>query len=498
MQYESSTATHFDSPPGSGTSHTVHHGIPGGFVKASSLLLHDNGKEPWYEVLLLRCKKCAYTKVAGCYCLDTATNESSSRSLQRNFENHARKKDLPPAFPRNVSADGNTENQPQMSHFTPHPAFHSESPKSELSLCTVPILDHLNAVDCSHFQCRSGECTTFHMKSRGCSACLATSVDMQLVQVALQRSEMKFAIDGFCKDFGGEIRHTILHCEHCLAIGFSGLGDRLTVIHTENDGGYEIKHLFWSSKTKKSMSKTSWDHTFVHKGKCPLKSSTPKLMESRLRLVDLQNAYCGLSNSVSVDFVSEKVQENQDNRVYQREKWRNLIENRLRQATTEDAVQSTLHQMIKFVLVNKFQPCSSYIYNIPVHRLKKYIVEKMKNKYHEVATFGMWKDNVRKKVGILLRVIRVLISSSNKLLYNPVKNSQLNTQKDLACSSFTKADINCKNTAMLGTESQKQCDPGKVSQGPIETRSLNAVMTAAKEMSEMAILEALKSGVHQN
>lgn len=487
MQYESNTATHFDSPPASGTGHGVHHANVGGFVKASSLLLKDSKKEPWYEVPLLRCKKCTYTKVAGCYCLDLATNDSSfNKSLHRNFESHVQEKD----FPRGTGASQNTNNQPSTCLFTPHPMFHSKSPKSELSLCTVPILDHLNAVDYSHFQCRSGECNTFHMKSRGCSACLAPSNDIQVIKVALQRSEIKYAIDGFCKDFGGEIRHTILRCEHCLAIGFPGLGDRLTIIHTEDDGGYEIKHSFWSSKTKKPMSKTSWDHAFGHKANCPMKTSTPRLLESRVRLNDLQKVYYSLSNSVSADFLSEKIQENQDHRSYQRKLWCALTKTKLRQATTDDAVQSVLHQMIEFVLTNKFQPCSSFIYDLPVHALKKYIVGELKSKYQDLARCGMWKDKVRKDVGVLLRVIRALITSSYQLIYNPVSSPQSNTQENLACSNSTEAQISGKHMSSFVTETKKRSGENKFLQTSIKTRNMEAVMTAAKEMSEIAILEA--------
>ena len=129
-----------------------------------------------------------------------------------------------------------------------------------------------------------------------------------------------------------------------------------------------------------------------------MKTSTPRLLESRIRLNDLQKVYYSLGNSVSADFLSEKIQENRDNRIYQRKLWHELIKTKLRQATTDDAVQSVLHQMIEFVLTNKFQPCSSFIYNLPVHTLKKYVVGELKSKYHELATCGMWKDKVRRRL----------------------------------------------------------------------------------------------------
>ena len=221
-----------------------------------------------------------------------------------------------------------------------------------------------------------------------------------------------------------------------------------------------------------------------------MKTSTPRLLESRVRLNDLQKVYYSLSNSVSADFLSEKIQENRDNRIYQRKLWHELIKTKLRQATTDDAVQSVLHQMIEFVLTNKFQPCSSFIYNLPVHTLKKYVVGELKSKYHELATCGMWKDKVRKKVGVLLRIIRVLINSSYKLIYDPVKNPRSNTQENLACSNSTEAQISGKHMSSFVTETKKRSGENKFLQTSIKTRNMEAVMTAAKEMSEIAILEA--------
>ena len=221
-----------------------------------------------------------------------------------------------------------------------------------------------------------------------------------------------------------------------------------------------------------------------------MKSSTPRLLESRVRLNDLQKVYYSLRNSVSADFLSEKLQENQDNRSYQRKLWCALTKTKLRQATTDDAVQSVLHQMIEFVLTNKFQPCSSFIYDLPVHALKKYIVGELKSKYQDLARCGMWKDKVRKDVGVLLRVIRALITSSYQLIYNPVSSPQSNTQENLACSNSTEAQISGKYMSFFGTEAKKRSGENKFLQTSMKTRNMEAVMTAAKEMSEIAILEA--------
>ena len=76
-----------------GSSHGVHHANVGGFVKASSLLLKDCKKEPWYEVPLLRCKSVHIPKLLVATAWTWQPTRAVSKSLHRNFENHVRERD---------------------------------------------------------------------------------------------------------------------------------------------------------------------------------------------------------------------------------------------------------------------------------------------------------------------------------------------------------------------------------------------------------------------
>ena len=51
------------------------------------------------------------------------------------------------------------------------------------------------------------------------------------------------------------------------------------------------------------------------------------------------------------------------------------------------------------------------------------MVEKLKLKHRELSQQNMWNENVRKKCGILLRIIRAFVISSNFKLCNPLPSS---------------------------------------------------------------------------
>ena len=522
----------------------------GGFVKASSLLLTDYEEEAFYDVALLKCENCTYTRVAGCYCLDDNSSVNNLKNIHNNFKIHEQKQN--PSLmesKRQVEQGhkhGNNKNgiltpitMTKTPKFIPHPMFHAKNDnyKSELSLCTIPVLNNLNQANKMHLQCRSGQCNTIQMKNTGCPACLSPSENIKIMKVALQKSEIKYALDGFHKDFGGEILHTVLHCSHCSALGFPGVADKLTTIHVEHDGSYEIKHSFWCSKTNKPMSKTSWNGAFGHKQSCPMKNKTPNLIETRLRLDDLKIIFNSFNYSISNNYIEEKLKENKSYRANQRQVWMKMVKN-LTNGKNDDEILEILNKMIYFILENKFQLYSSYIYDIPILNLKQQIVEKLKLKHRELSQQNMWNEKVRKKCGILLRIIRAFVNSSNFKLCNPLpsslplislKSSILHINKQIDDSTKTlndhpseeKGEIskkkkttttsndtnnkvwmaysesnnnnNDKNNTMKNTQEEEHKTMSNieiVQQDLIRARTVEAALNAAKEISEMAISKA--------
>ena len=102
IMQNSTTATHFASPSINGSEEQYWGGgteewdskyqspnnisspstTSGGFVKASSLLLTDYEEEAFYDVALLKCENCTYTRVAGCYCLDDNSSVNNLKNIQ--------------------------------------------------------------------------------------------------------------------------------------------------------------------------------------------------------------------------------------------------------------------------------------------------------------------------------------------------------------------------------------------------------------------------------
>ena len=195
--------------------------------------------------------------------------------------------------------------------------------------------------------------------------------------------------------------------------------------------------------------------------------------------------------------------------------------------------------MIYFILENKFQLYSSYIYDIPILNLKQQIVEKLKLKHRELSQQNMWNEKVRKKCGILLRIIRAFVNSSNFKLCNPLpsslplislKSSILHINKQIDDSTKTlndhpskeKGEIskkkkttttsndtnnkiwmvysgsnnnnnNDKNNTMKNTQEEEHKTMSNieiVQQDLIRARTVEAALNAAKEISEMAISKA--------
>ena len=218
----------------------------------------------------------------------------------------------------------------------------------------------------------------------------------------------------------------------------------------------------------------------------------------------------------------------EDNKLYrnlQRKLWMKMVHKDLKLAKNDDEMTKVLDHMIHFVLANKFQLWSSYIYDIPIVHLKHYVVEKIKLKHGEFIQQKMWNHCVRKKCGILLRIIRAFVNSSNFKLCNPsatmkknilhLKTSQIedissNIEKG-SCVHSKKSNDNEDKSGVKDKDDDKsnESNPaipnnyyegGKehemmthveiVQQELMHARTMETALSAAKEISEMAISKA--------
>ena len=372
-----------------------------GFVKASTLLLQDAPRDPWYELAIVKCTECLHSKFAGCYCMHDGEHRGHSGEERKEHEVEAS-----PAKEKSYIRRGGMCHREATSR--------GASNSRDVSMCTIPTLTNNNRRNLLHLQCRTGRCNTMHMVKNGCANCGCHDPEkFRIHRVMTQKSEMQFGVDVFREVLGETIEHTLLRCPSCSAIGFPGSSGRLTVVHHHSgpaDAGGEsetrTEQRFWCTKTKKSMQPSSWNISFCHFQDCPLKNCTPKGLHLKISKSDLVATNESLLGSVDITKRDEHVKNVQNIRISKKVGWRSLIERLDHGGCDAAEFKHLLSDMIHFCLGVKYELRLKYIFSSSFGDLKKQACNRFKLVKKRLEANGEWLLEHRQKVGTLLRILK--------------------------------------------------------------------------------------------